>query len=86
MDGLSVQFGPGNYCENHDVWNFDAPKNTDKWECSNAEVAAWPLKGKMVELQNGDTVEGWVSTDNVLIFLNWVAGEDHSSPPQNLRG
>ena len=81
----SVQFGPGNYCSNHYNWNFDEPKTKNMWESYDAEVAAWPKDGKMVELQNGNTVGGWVSADNVLLFLNWVAGEDHSSPPQNLR-
>jgi hypothetical protein len=37
----SVQFGPGNYCSNHDIWEFDAPKNAEVWESYDAEVAAW---------------------------------------------
>jgi hypothetical protein len=38
----------------------------------------------MIKIVN-DTVEGYVKPDEILIFLNWVAGEDHSNPPQNLR-
>ena len=41
---VSVQFGPGNYCENRDD-PYDAPTKAverhEKYECTDAEVAAW---------------------------------------------
>ena len=44
---VSVQFGPGNYCEHYIVWNkdfetdIDAPKLEEQWESKNAEIAIW---------------------------------------------
>ena len=51
-DGLtfSIQFGPGNYCENYDN-DYDMGRpNTSSKDC---EVAVWTSAGK----------EGWVTKD-----------------------
>lgn len=77
----SVQFGPGSYTHSHhDIWDFEAPRRADKWEAYDAEVAAWERKdgkdGPLINL-GSDSVKGWLNADQVLSFLNWVAGEEH---------
>ena len=38
-----------------------------------------PRGGELVALeQDGDNVRGWLSANQVLVFLNWVAGAEHS--------
>ena len=76
----SVQFGPATYSEHHNDSDFDAPRRAEKWASSSAEVAAWPQGGgELVALeQDGDNVRGWLSANQVLVFLNWVAGAEHS--------
>lgn len=39
---VSVQFGPGNYCENNDA-DFKLPKASDSWRSKDAEV--WCFNG-----------------------------------------
>jgi len=65
----SVQFGPGNYCDNKMVGYHDLPKHTS---CANAEVAAWS-KDDVWHNFGDDTVKGWMSPADVLKFLNMVA-------------
>lgn len=77
----SVQFGPGSYSSQHDNWDFEAPRRVETfWESYDAEVAAWQrVDGKEGEMINlgGDSVKGWLNADQVLSFLNWVAGDEH---------
>ena len=37
---ISVQWGPGNYCERENE-DFDAPKKQNYWVSGSAEVAVW---------------------------------------------
>jgi len=60
---ISVQFGPGNYCEKRDA-DFDAPKKEMNWESCSAEIAVFGKKG-MLGIGSNDTVAGWCSTDQV---------------------
>lgn len=70
----SVQWGPGNYCDNYDVMDFDAPRNASaSWESSTAEVAAWPPSGDFVAFDSGDIVMGRLTPAEVLSFLNEIA-------------
>ena len=46
---ISVQFGPGNYCEQYDA-SFDAPKSQYFWQSNDAEVAVM-YKGEFVTSQ-----------------------------------
>ena len=71
----SVQWGPGNYCGHRATENFDAPKSADFWTSETAEVAAWPHNGDLVQLDNGNTVRGYLSADKVLDFLIWVRSQ-----------
>ena len=79
---VSVQFGPGNFCENRDEpFDFDAPRK-EGWRSMDAEIAAWGPGGGMRVWPGfeGDTVRGWQSADDVLAFMNMIAalpaGED----------
>jgi len=66
----SVQWGAGNYCSNYSV-----PFGTPCTSADTAEVAYWK-DGPMLEIPEvGDTVNGHLSADEVLVFLNFVASQ-----------
>ena len=73
----SVQFGPGNYCDarSFSVGSFDAPMKSPSqcWDSETAEVAAWDKDGEWITKEifpgEGDDVKGWMTTDEVLVFL-----------------
>lgn len=69
---ISVQFGWGNYCDNHnhpDRWNYnDGPVV----ESTNAEIAIWDKNNKWYEFSNGDTVQGYLSSDEVAKWIETV--------------
>jgi len=68
---ISVQWGPGNYCEKKDE-DFDKPQKERFWESCSAEIAVIDTNNNnqenssvgMISLGH-DTVEGWVSADQV---------------------
>ena len=68
---VSVQFGPGNYCERRDE-DYDSPRDSESWESSNAEIAVWRNFGAhhLIMLEN-DVVRGWTSPREVaeVIYL-----------------
>jgi hypothetical protein len=70
---ISVQFGPGNYCD-----NYDAPINSEGFKSAGergsmtAEVAAWGPDGNMIDF-GGDTVLGRQSPEQVLALMNDLA-------------
>ena len=68
---ISVQWGPENYCERQDE-DFDQPMKERFWESKSAEIAVFNTNNKMQENSSvgmislgRDTVEGWVSADQV---------------------
>lgn len=65
----SVQWGPGNYCDNYNLnYKADVPPS------SNAEIAFWGPDGKMIEFEeSGDTVKGHVTPDELVQFFAKVA-------------
>ena len=70
---VSVQFGPGNYCD-----NYNERIGRDEAKCaergsSDAECAYWGPNGDMQPFESGDTVEGHMSADAVLTLINKVA-------------
>jgi len=90
---VSVQFGPGNYCEKRDDMSYGwrVPATAGDWSSSDAEIAAWgPVVGapwltrQIWEKNTGerlnDDVNGWLNTDQVLTFLNWAAAWDEVKP------
>lgn len=68
---VSVQFGAGNYADNHRLWSEDEPKRG--WESSCAEVAAWPDDGEMMRFPDGQTVQGWQTPAQVLALMADIA-------------
>ena len=72
---VSVQWGPGNYCERKED-NYDSPKNSEFWSSNDAEIAVWSRKGQktreFVELES-DVVRGWCTTDEVAQVIHKVS-------------
>lgn len=69
---VSVQFGRGNYCDNYDAvgsWGDPVPPSR------TAEIAAWPSGGDMIVIDDGDTVRGYVSPDELLAFMAEIAAK-----------
>ena len=63
---ISVQFGYGNYCDNyrkHDCVKAGFCSSND------AEIAIWDSANIWYEFDNGDTVKGRVSPDEV---ADWI--------------
>lgn len=76
---VSVQFGGGNYCANHD--EDVRMRDPDSW---NAEVAAWGPDHKLIDF-GSDTVRGWQTPAAVLALLNAAANGDLAAgkiPPE----
>lgn len=88
---VSVQFGPGNYCQNRDKpMSFYRSKDHEDAESIDAEIAAWPeasrndkTKKPCTDWHVFDTyedgyeehVKGWVKANEVLEFLNEIANK-----------
>lgn len=65
---ISVMIGTANYCARRD---FNAPyrsemsADTRMVESANAEIAIWNKDDKWLTFDNGDTVAGWIPTEEV---------------------
>lgn len=74
---VSVQFGPGNYCEHYDrdIGHDDA--TCGKEGSFDAETACWGPSGGLVVVPwcDGDTVQWRQSPEQVLRLLNWAASQ-----------
>ena len=72
---ISVQWGPGNYCERQED-NFNAPSKTNFWTSNSAEVAVFKANDdgekSFVPLQF-DAIEGWCSTNKVAEMITIVS-------------
>ena len=75
---ISVQWGPGNYCEKKDE-DFDKPMDERFWESCSAEIAVIDTNNNIQENSSvgmislgRDTVEGWVSADQVAKVITIV--------------
>jgi hypothetical protein len=71
---ISVQFGYGNYCDNYQHPDgFDFAKGLNVVQSSDAEIAIWSgdtWKGDWYTFENGDTVLGYQTPDQV---AEWIA-------------
>lgn len=74
---VSVQFGPGNYCD-----HYNSRIGRDERECGEdgsdmAEVAVFPLGGGLIELPSEgeykDTVAGYCTPEQVWKLMQWAA-------------
>jgi hypothetical protein len=71
---VSVQWGPGNYCERRDyAVRMDMPSRKVFWSSSTAEVAVIAPDGTLAQLTPHDTVQGWQTPDQVLYLMRSVA-------------
>jgi hypothetical protein len=73
---VSVQFGPGNYCENRDMDIGAEEEMAGRAGSANAEVAWWGPDGEMIKFEEdeyADTVKGWMRPADVLALLNRAA-------------
>lgn len=68
---VSVQWGAGNYGDNYDHPFFD---KGDVPPSTRAEIAAWDYNRKWHEFESGDTVNGYVSPDEVAAFISLIQG------------
>ena len=73
----SVQWGPGNYCNNYGG-SFAHMQEAGENGSATADIAAWKGNSDMLPLPEpfsdyGDTVAGWQSPEQVLAFLTWVS-------------
>lgn len=66
---VSVQFGGLNYCQHYD----DPIGGGYRGPSKDAEIAAWDKNGNWYDFGD-DTVKGYVSADELLAFMNEVAG------------
>ena len=65
---LSVQWGPGNYCDNKGArYGHAAP------ESRTAEVAVWDTNDEWVKLSENDNVRGWQTVEDVVTLMAVVA-------------
>jgi hypothetical protein len=74
---VSVQFGPGNYCDNY---NMDISTQSDeagKIGSTTAECAVWKDNGDLIAMPEwgGDTVSNRSTPADVLRLLNWAASQ-----------
>lgn len=73
---LSVQFGPGNYCERRYPHDHDAPqKETAGWESKDAEIAILMPDGvepRFYPLPHGENVMGWQSVEDVCKWIEFA--------------
>lgn len=73
---VSVQWGPNNYCDPTHPQGRGAdsrePMRSKSWKATSAEVAAWDADNRWHHFEC-DTVRGWMSADEVVEFVSFVA-------------
>lgn len=69
---LSIQIGPGNYCNNYnmDLGKWCNKLDTHLPESSNAEIAIWGKDKNMINL-GGDTILGYVPINQVIAYITF---------------
>lgn len=76
--GVSVQFGPGNYCDNYDMKIGHDEEKAGRFGSSSAECAVLTPSGELFAHPSfgGDTVTGYVGPERVLELMNWAASQE----------
>ena len=69
---ISVQWGPGNYCERKDE-DFDKPQEERFWESRTAEIAIFNSKDNSMITLGKDNVDGWLTPDKVAKVITIVS-------------
>jgi len=80
--GISVQFGPGNYCVHYDRSIGREEEQCGEEGSPNAEIAILGADGELFFHPDfgGNNVAGWKEPDYVLKIMNWVASQPKVSP------
>ena len=66
---ISVMFGIGNYCSNKNTLKITDGHTV----CNDAEIAIWNSDGNEYIFGNGDSVEGYCTTNEVAQWINCAA-------------
>ena len=69
---ISVQWGPGNYCERKDE-DFDKPQEERFWESRTAEIAIFDSKDDSMITLSENNVDGWLTPDKVAKVITMVS-------------
>ena len=69
---ISVQWGPGNYCERKDE-DFNKPQEERFWESRTAEIAIFNSKDDSMITLGEDNVDGWLTSDKVAKVITMVS-------------
>ena len=69
---ISVQWGPGNYCERKDE-DFNKPQEERFWESRTAEIAIFNSKDNSMITLGKDNVDGWLTPDKVAKVITMVS-------------
>ena len=76
----SVQWGPGNYCTNRDMQANPFKDDIKFLQSETAEIAAWVTDLRTTsttdgwyKFEDGQEVQGWQNTAQVMEFLNMVS-------------
>ena len=78
---ISVQWGPGNYCEtrrkNEDGWISPFDGKHHEFGSTTAEIAVIHKDhSRMYPISEHDDVKGWVSATEVAEYIQWTAQLD----------
>ena len=78
---ISVQWGPGNYCEtrrkNEDGWISPFDGRYHEFVSTTAEIAVMHKDhSRMYPISEHDDVKGWVSATEVAKYIQWVSQLD----------
>tara|TARA_B100000745_G_C19999930_1_gene339339 strand:+ start:326 stop:688 length:363 start_codon:yes stop_codon:yes gene_type:complete len=78
---ISVQWGPGNYCEtrrkNEDGWISPFDGRYHEFVSTTAEIAVMHKDhSRMYPISEHDDVKGWVSATDVAGYIQWVSQLD----------
>ena len=75
---ISVQWGTENYCEHRnldiDFEDLPNPKEENRWESRNAEIAVFDKDGEIVSVGESDDVIGWLTPNEVAKAIEIVSG------------
>jgi hypothetical protein len=71
---VSVQFGPGDYCQNYDMTPGGDEEEAGRIGSADAECAVWGKDGAMIEYGDWrNTVGGRMEPADVLELMNWAS-------------
>ena len=79
---ISVQWGPGNYCEtrrkDEDGWISPFDGRYHEFVSTTAEIAVMHKDhSRMYPISEHDDVKGWVSATDVAGYIQWVSQLDN---------